>query len=230
MSMHQFDIHMASEVGVNAAVLYQNIKHWCAKNAANGKHQHDGQSWCYNSVSAFTALFPYLTTSQVRTALTKLIEGGFIVEGNYNKTPYDRTKWYCVSEQSDLLKAANGVDEDREPIPIEKPHSKPEGMSLFDDDQSNGGYHGSILDGPSHEMQLEQEFESWWKYQYPDRKGSNPKQPAKAAYLRARKTATKEAIWSGTERYFEELSEEGKVSTEFVAMATTFLNQRRWEQ
>jgi hypothetical protein len=59
--MHSFDPKIAERVGVNAAVLYQNIVWWCAKNAANRHNEHDGRFWTYNSVKAWAELFPYLT-------------------------------------------------------------------------------------------------------------------------------------------------------------------------
>jgi len=83
---------------------------------------------------------------------------------------------------------------------------------------------------PSQDQLLEDEFEEWWCDQYPARRGTNPKQPAKKSYIKARQTVTKETIWAGTERYFDELSEMDRVKTEYVAMAVTFLNQQRWEQ
>ena len=50
--MHCFDPDMAKEHGVNAAILFQNIKHWVEKNEANGRHFYEGQYWTYNSNNA----------------------------------------------------------------------------------------------------------------------------------------------------------------------------------
>ena len=130
--MHSFDPEIAKKVGVNAAVLYQNIVWWTQKNAANDKHYHDGRYWTYNSIKAFDALFPYLTPKQIRTALDKLEEAELILSGTFNKAGYDRTKWYCPSEQIDLPKKANGIDQKGEPIPVSKPDIKPD--TLFGDE------------------------------------------------------------------------------------------------
>lgn len=127
MSRHSFDPAIAKQVGVNAAVIYQNIIWWAEKNAANDKHQHDGLWWTYNSIAAFTELFPYLTGKQIRIALDKLEEASLIVSGNFNKSPYDRTKWYaptCLHRLSDLPKKANEDDEKGKPIPVNKPDIK----------------------------------------------------------------------------------------------------------
>lgn len=90
-----FDTEVALDVGVNAAIIYQNIKYWCEKNMANDVHKHDGFYWTYNSVSAFNELFPYLSAKQIRTAIDTLEKRGYIRSGNFNDSQYDRTKWYA---------------------------------------------------------------------------------------------------------------------------------------
>ncbi len=126
MSLHSFDPAIAAKVGLNAAVIYQNIIFWTRKNAANGRHIHDGHVWTYNSVKALNELFDYLTPNQIRTAIGKLIEAELIAEGNYNQSAYDRTKWYGVPSQVHLGESTNGSGENHKPIPDSKPDSKPD--------------------------------------------------------------------------------------------------------
>jgi DNA-binding PadR family transcriptional regulator len=97
--MHFFDEEIACEVGMDAAVIYQNIYFWVEKNKANDKHFYDGTYWTYNSVKAFCELFPYMSNNQIRRALKTLEEKGYIITGNYNKVAYDRTKWYALTEK-----------------------------------------------------------------------------------------------------------------------------------
>lgn len=99
MALHMFDPQIAQEYGVNAAIIFQNLAYWIEHNRANETNFHDGRYWTYNSVRAFTELFPYLTDKQVRGALKKLEEGGMILVGNYNKSAYDRTRWYALAEK-----------------------------------------------------------------------------------------------------------------------------------
>jgi hypothetical protein len=101
---HHFDIEDAKKYGIVEAVILHNIRFWIMKNKANNTHLHDGEYWTYNSVSAFTELFPYLTKDQIRRALESLENAGAIKTGNYNQSPYDRTKWYCIIPQIDLAK------------------------------------------------------------------------------------------------------------------------------
>ena len=124
--MHSFDPKIAARVGLNAAVIYQNIVWWCNKNAANRRNEHDGRFWTYNSMKAWVELFPYLTAPQIRLALEKLEREGLILSGTFNKVGYDRTKWYCYSDQIHLSENSNGIDENVKPIPDIKPVIKPD--------------------------------------------------------------------------------------------------------
>lgn len=103
MKKHVFDIEVAQLVGVNAAVLLENIAHWVEHNQANEENYHDGHYWTFNSMKAFEELFPYIKPRGIRTALEKLKEEGLIIVGNYNKSPYDRTQWYTLTEKAEAL-------------------------------------------------------------------------------------------------------------------------------
>jgi hypothetical protein len=70
-------------------------------------------------------------------------------------------------------------------------------------------------------------FDAFWAA-YPRRRGANPRAPARTSWDRALKRgATPEAILAGARAYAADPST--KVGTEFVPMAVTWLNQRRWE-
>lgn len=126
ISMHSFDPDIAEQVGINAAVIYQNIVWWCDKNAGNGKHFHEGRYWTYNSVKAFAVLFPYLTRDQIRRALEKLVSEGLILVGSFNETGYDRTHWYAPSCQIDLADLPSPFGKIAKPIPDSKTVGKHE--------------------------------------------------------------------------------------------------------
>ena len=114
---HYFEISTAVTYGVNAAILLENIAYWTAVNEANGVNFYDGLYWTYNSRKAMQQLFPYMSRRQIETAIDKLVEAGLVVVGNYNKSTYDRTLWYaltqkgkCIShfEQMDMPNLCNG--------------------------------------------------------------------------------------------------------------------------
>lgn len=98
MSRHSFDPEIAALVGVNSAILYQNLCYWIEKNEANGHNFKEGRYWTYNSIAAFAKLFPYFSEKQIRTALDKLLDAGLILKGNHSEDRYDRTAWYALAD------------------------------------------------------------------------------------------------------------------------------------
>lgn len=133
MVYHMFDVDVAKEVGIIAAILFQHIAFWCQHSYANGTNYYEGRYWTYNSIKAFRDIFPYLSKSQVDTALKKLVDAGLIVKGNFNKSTYDRTAWYALTEIGNALfknrksiseksemesqEIGNGFPGNRKPIP-----------------------------------------------------------------------------------------------------------------
>lgn len=95
---HSFDIDIAREIGINSAILLKHFSFWLAKNEANNANFYDGTYWTYNSVKAYSKLFPYLSEKQVRTAIQTLVDKGILKTGNYNKSAYDRTLWYALTD------------------------------------------------------------------------------------------------------------------------------------
>lgn len=96
---HSFNINVAKKLGIASAVILNNLYWWIDKNRANDKHFHDGYYWTYNSRKAFVEQFPYLTERQIEYALRKLIDGGYVITGNYNKASFDRTLWYAITKE-----------------------------------------------------------------------------------------------------------------------------------
>jgi len=125
---HQFNIHVAKDYGIEEAIILENIIFWVTKNYANNKNYHDGYYWTYNSSKAFSEQFEYIHPEKIRRTLINLEKIGFIKSGNYNKSKYDRTKWYTVTPiikqyydlSNPFLKMWNGDLKNVEPIPDNK--------------------------------------------------------------------------------------------------------------
>lgn len=98
-----FDVEVATKYGTNVSILLGNINYWIQKNKENGKNFHDGRYWTYNTVAAFHSLMPFMSENVINTALAKAEAEGLLVTGNYNKLPFDRTKWYALTEKGERL-------------------------------------------------------------------------------------------------------------------------------
>lgn len=125
---NSFHVEVAMEVGLNAAVVFYAIHFWCRRNRANGKNEHGGLWYVYNSVKAWDELFPYLTAKQIRTALDKLESVGFLESGCFNENPFDRTKWYAVSEKGWAITANRLAPEGKSDLPSGASLDCPEGQ------------------------------------------------------------------------------------------------------
>lgn len=138
-----FDSEIAKQYGVNCAILLNHIAFWIEKNRANSVNFYDEDYWTYNSARAFSELFPYLTQRQISTALQKLKDEKLIKTGNYNKSTYDRTLWYGLTEKGksilhlcemDYTQKSNGLPGNVEPIPDintdDKPDIKPDSKPI----------------------------------------------------------------------------------------------------
>ena len=213
-----FDVEIAQEVGIMAAVLFQNIAFWCMHSRANGNNFHDGRYWTYNTNRAFCELFPYMTSKIIRTSLQKLIDADMIVTGNYNERPYDRTIWYALSEkgkciflrgQKDLPYRANGIAPEGEPIPDINTDIR---ADINTDNISSPDGDGA-----------RSRFDDFWDV-YPHKV---KKQDAQKAWKRSKADKVADIIIADVEKRCR--TEWKGQDIHYVPHPTTYLNQRRWE-
>ena len=107
MSMYLFDdspivvnTTLANEIGLNEAIVLQQINYWIEINKKAGKNYYDRKYWTYNSIKSWHEKnFKFLSVETVRRVFTKLEKSGFIITGNYNKDPRDKTKWYTINDK-----------------------------------------------------------------------------------------------------------------------------------
>jgi hypothetical protein len=135
---HHFNIEIAKKYDVNIAIFLNNVAYWVQKNQANKKHFHGERYWTYNSSEALSVLFPYWSTDQIDRLIKKCIALGLLLVDRFNETPYDRTRWFSLTDLSlEMFNIAiprnSGMysdksrNEDRgiaEPIPDNKPDIK----------------------------------------------------------------------------------------------------------
>ena len=63
---YNFDIEIATKIGVDEAIMLNNFVFWLTKNKANNKNLFDGNFWTFNSVRAYCELFPFWKESQIK--------------------------------------------------------------------------------------------------------------------------------------------------------------------
>ena len=103
---------IAAAHGLDAAVMMHNIVYWVSKNKAEGRHFHDGRYWTYNSIAGLHQLFPMWSQQQIRRLLAKCEQRGLLLTGQYGKDPMDHTKWYAPSDAVLALYGENDPGDD----------------------------------------------------------------------------------------------------------------------
>lgn len=107
MSMYLFDEQpiianktLARALGLNEALVLQQINYWIEINKKSGKNYHDEKYWTYNSIRAWQEKdFDYMSVDTVKRTFAKLEKAGYLLIGNYNKDPRDKTKWYTINDE-----------------------------------------------------------------------------------------------------------------------------------
>lgn len=96
--IHSYNVSVAVDVGINAAIIFHNICFWVEQNFANERNFINGEYWTYNTVNAFKTMFPEMTYEQVRGALKKLEDKKYIKSAFLSDDVMDRTKYYAVCD------------------------------------------------------------------------------------------------------------------------------------
>lgn len=127
---------LAMKIGLNEAVVLQQIHYWLDLYKDDKTHFHDGKIWVYNSVKNWVKdNFSIMSERTLWKVMANLEGRGeskkhkiikpLIICGNYNKRGYDKTKWYTIDYDAleELMGATNirklqkDTEEVAEPIP-----------------------------------------------------------------------------------------------------------------
>lgn len=96
---HSFSPALAKAFGLKDAIWLQHIYYWLKHNKGKGKNCQDGNWWTYNTRKGFSEYFEYLTEDDIRGIVDRLKKKEILLVGNYNKSPYDKTAWYSLTEK-----------------------------------------------------------------------------------------------------------------------------------
>ena len=96
------DTDLAILVGVNEAIVLQQVHYWIENTKNQNKpeverqHFHDGRWWVFNTYDEWQKQFPFWSMSTIKRIFSKLESNNLLISGNFNKFGYDRTKWYTI--------------------------------------------------------------------------------------------------------------------------------------
>ena len=117
-NVHAFNVELATKYSIEEALLLQHFYYWYQNNKGKEYYTRDGRIWTYNSLGSICEILPYFNKTKVFRTLEKIEEGGFVVTGNYNKLPFDKTKWYALTQKGiDLFEGKSVTSTERYETP-----------------------------------------------------------------------------------------------------------------
>ena len=91
---------LACAVGLNEAIVLQQVHYWIEHNRRKGQNFYDGRYWVYNSFEKWQEEFPFWCLRTVKATFSKLENKGLLLSGCFNKLQVDRTKWYTIDYEN----------------------------------------------------------------------------------------------------------------------------------
>lgn len=96
---HAFNTDLAEKYGIEKALIIDYFAYWVVENMRNERNFHDGRYWVFNSASALSEKFHYISRRTMNQKLQELETDGILISGNFNKNKFDRTKWYSFRDE-----------------------------------------------------------------------------------------------------------------------------------
>ncbi len=85
---------LANEIGLNESIVLLQIEFWISISS----NVIDGRCWTYQSIRGMhKTAFPFWSIATINRTIQSLIDKGYIIEGNFNKAKYDKTRWLALN-------------------------------------------------------------------------------------------------------------------------------------
>lgn len=104
------DVQLATKLGVDAAIVLQQIHYWIEINKRKQLNYYDNAYWTYNSIKEWNKTFPFYTERTLQRIFKKLKDTGILIAGNFNKAKFDKTTWYTINYEK-LRRIVEGLEE-----------------------------------------------------------------------------------------------------------------------
>ena len=88
---------LAMVVGLNEAIVLQQVHYWTLLNERTKKNCRGGFYWTYNTYAEWQEQFPFWSVDTIKRIFKKLRDANLLVVERFNKMPTDRTTWYRVN-------------------------------------------------------------------------------------------------------------------------------------
>jgi hypothetical protein len=91
------DPDLAEMIGLNEALILQQVHYWINNREEVGINYHDGRYWVYNTISNWQKRnFRFLSEATIKRTFKALRSMGIIITAFYNDNTHNRTLWYSI--------------------------------------------------------------------------------------------------------------------------------------
>ncbi|EPD7280712.1 MULTISPECIES: hypothetical protein [Enterobacteriaceae] len=246
---------LATRIGLNEAIVLQQVNYWI-----NDKEQgviHSGRRWVFNSYESWVKQFPFWSADTVKRAFTSLVKQGCLDVEQLNKSQHDRTNYYTINHDCELLNDAEQVpssngascpDRQVQDAPMDEGKNARSLMVTTTKTTteikntlgasagaatptaiSESGKSSGKTSGtkPAARQEYSPEFETAWQA-YPKRAGGNSKAAAYKAWKARLKDGVKpDCMLAGVKRYAAYIKVTGSTGTQYVKQAASFFGPDR---
>lgn len=96
---HSFDIQLASQYGIEEAIVIHHFQHWIRINQIAKRNIIDGRCWSYQTRKFILEHYPYWSFGQIRRICESLVERGVLVVEKFNDSKFIHTLWYAFADE-----------------------------------------------------------------------------------------------------------------------------------
>lgn len=89
--------------GIYPAIIMEYLRVRINENIKLNRCSFGKKTWVCAPIVEICDYFPGLTYPVIRYAVCKLLDRGVLQEGNFNRTKYDRAKWYAFTDEKEYL-------------------------------------------------------------------------------------------------------------------------------
>ena len=91
---------VAEEVGANAAIILEYIVNEILINIRRREHYYDGNYWMKRSYNNLVNDLMFLSRRQIIDAMKKLVDGSYVIKGDYNTHWTEKDNWYALTNKA----------------------------------------------------------------------------------------------------------------------------------
>lgn len=134
------DTVLATKIGVDAALVLQQVHYWVEINRKKNSNFHDGAYWTYNTIKDWNKCFPFYGERTIQRIFKKLKDLGILKVGNFNKAKFDKTSWYSIDydKLNEIVEGSKTCNASRQNGVIEDTKSVNDNDKMAERERQNG--------------------------------------------------------------------------------------------